>query len=312
MKRYSKFAVRAISLLLAAVLLIGPLSLGGRANAASVTKGTTTASLLFVRSGAGTNYKAVGSLWRGSSVDILEEKDGWYRIKDGWISAKYVKTDAPAPSTPSTPAAPSTPATPAVPSTPSTDTKTGNATVTASLLFIRKDPSTNYSAIGMLRKGERIQVLETSGNWCRISAGWVYSAYVAMDNGTPVYNNERTNVIVTVNGLNVRETPSMLGKVVGCLTRYQKVEVLETSGDWLRISSGWINKNYVQSVNSSVTANNTGTVKASALNIRSGPGTGYKLVGSLWFGEKIIILENRNGWYRINDGWVKADYIKIG
>ena len=23
-------------------------------------------------------------------------------------------------------------------------------------------------------------------------------------------------------------------------------------------------------------------------------------------------LENRNGWYRINDGWVKADYIKIG
>ena len=304
MKKYSKFAARVISLLLAAVLLIGPLSLGGTANAASVTKGTTTASLLFVRSGAGTNYKAVSSLWRGSSVDILEEKDGWYRIKDGWISAQYVKTDAPA--------APSVPVTPTVPSTPSTDTKTGNATVTASLLFIRKDPSTNYSAIGMLRKGERIQVLETSGNWCRISSGWVYSAYVAMDNGTPVYNNERTNVIVTVNGLNIRETPSTLGKVVGCLTRYQKVEVLETSGDWLRISSGWINKNYVQPVNSSVTANNTGTVKASALNVRSGPGTNYKLVGSLWFGEKVIILENRGGWYRINEGWVKADYIKIG
>ena len=293
MKKYSKFAARVISLLLAAVLLIGPLSLGGRANAASVTKGTTTASLLFVRSGAGTNYKAVGSLWRGSSVDILEEKDGWYRIKDGWISAKYVKTDAPAPST------------------PSTDTKTGNATVTASLLFIRKDPSTNYSAIGMLRKGERIQVLETSGNWCKISAGWVYSAYVAMDNGSPVYNNERTNVIVTVNGLNVRETPSMLGKVVGCLTRYQKVEVLETSGDWLRIHSGWINKNYVKMANSA-SPNNTGTVKASALNIRSGPGTGYKLVGSLWFGEKVTILENRGDWYRINEGWVKASYIKIG
>jgi N-acetylmuramoyl-L-alanine amidase len=104
----------------------------------------------------------------------------------------------------------------------------------------------------------------------------------------------------------------MLGKVVGCLTRYQKVEVLETSGDWMRITSGWINKNYVQAVNSSVTANNTGTVKASALNIRSGPGTGYKLVGSLWFGEKVIILENQGDWYRINDGWVNASYIKIG
>ena len=179
-------------------------------------------------------------------------------------------------------------------------------------LFIRKDPSTNYSAVGMLRKGDRIQVLETSGNWMRIKDGWVYAAYVAKDDGTTVYDNERTNVIVTVNGLNIRETPSLLGKVVGCLTRYQKVEVLETSGDWLRISSGWINKNFVQSVNSSVTANNTGTVKASALNIRSGPGTNYKSVGTLWYGETIIILENQGEWLRINSGWVKASYIKVG
>lgn len=309
MKRYSKFAVRTLSILLAAVLLIGPLALGGEAYAAdTVTKGTTTASLLFVRSGAGTGYKAVGSLWKGSSVDILEEKDGWYRISDGWISAKYVKTDAPVSSAPTPSTTPTT-----TPSTaPSTGTAEGNATVTASLLFIRKDPSTNYSAVGMLRKGDRIQVLETSGNWLKIKEGWVYSAYVAMDNSSTVYDSERTHVIVTVGALNIRENPSVLSKVVGSLTRYQKVEVLETSGNWLRISSGWINKNYVQSVNSSVTANNTGTVKASVLNIRSGPGTGYSCVGSLWYGEKVIILENQGDWYRINDGWVKASYIKIG
>ena len=126
MKKYSKFAVRVVSLILAAVLLIGPLSLGGEANAATPTKGTTTASLLFVRSGAGSNNKIVSSLWRGSSVDILEEKDGWYRIKDGWISAQYVKTDAPAPSVPVAPTVP------VVPSTPPVENKTGNATVTAS------------------------------------------------------------------------------------------------------------------------------------------------------------------------------------
>jgi len=303
MKRYSKYAVRMLSLLLAAVLLIGPLALGGEANAAdSVKKGTTTASYLFVRSGAGTKYSIAGGLWNGTAVEILEEKDGWYRINDGWISAKYVKLEGAASTVPTTPA----------PTVPPTENKTGNATVTASLLFIRKDPSTNYSAVGMLRKGARIQVLETSGNWLKIKEGWVYSAYVAMDSGTPVYDNERTNVIVTVNGLNIRETPGLTGKLVGVLTRYQKVEVLETRGDWLRISSGWINKNYVQSVNSSVTANNTGTVKASVLNVRSGPGTNYSRVGSLWFGEKIIILENRGDWMRINSGWVSADYIKVG
>ena len=303
MKKYAKFAARTLSLLLAVVLLIGPLSLGIDANAAdTVKKGTTTASLLFVRSGPGTGYKLVSGLWKGTSVDILEEKDGWYKISDGWISAKYVKTEgaaAPAPTPTPTPVPPAA-------------NKGGNATVTASLLFIRKDPSTNYSAVGMLRKGERIQVLETSGNWLKIKDGWVYSAYVAMDDGTPVYNNEKTNAIVTVNALNIRETPSLSGKVVGSLTRYQKVEILETSGDWMRISSGWINKNYVKSVNSSVAANNTGTVKASVLNIRSGPGTSYSRVGSLWFGEKIIILENRGDWIRINSGWVSADYIRVG
>ena len=298
MKRNSKFAVRTLCLLLAAVLLLGPLALGQEANAAgTVKKGTTTASYLFVRSGAGSEYNIVSGLWKGSSVDILAEQDGWYQIKDGWISAKYVKTEGEAATTPVT---------------PSVGTVTGNATVTASLLFIRKDPSTNYSAVGMLRKGDRIQVLETSGSWLKIKDGWVYSAYVAMDSGTTVYNNERTNVIVTVNGLNIRESPNLNAKVVGTLTRYQKVEVLETSGDWMRISSGWINKNYVQSVSSSVTANNTGTVKASVLNVRSGPGTGYSSVGSLWFGEKIIILENQGDWYRINSGWVSADYVKIG
>lgn len=298
MKKYAKFAVRTLSLLLAVVLLMGPLALGVDANAAdAVKKGTTTASYLFVRSGAGTRYNFVGGLWKGTSVDILEEKDGWYRISDGWISAKYVKTADTATS---------------APSAPSTENKTGNAVVTASLLFIRKDPSTNYSAVGMLRKGDRIQVLESNGNWLKIEDGWVYSAYVTMDSGTTVYDNERTNAIVTVNALNIRETPGLLGKVVGSLTRYQKVEVLETSGDWLRISSGWINKDYVKLVESSVTANNTGTVKASVLNVRSGPGTTYERVGSLWYGENVIILENRGDWLRINSGWISADYVKTG
>ena len=246
MKKYSKFAARTLSLLLAVVLLISPLALGMNANAANgdtvLKKGVTTASCLLVRTGPGTNYRLVSGLLRGSSVEILEEKDGWYKINDGWINAAYVKVEG---STPSTPAV--TP-TPTITPTPVPETKVGNATVTASLLFIRKDPSTNYSAIGMLRKGDRIEVLETSGNWMRIKDGWVYAAYVAKDDGTTSYDNERTNVIVTVNGL----------------------------------------------------------------NIRSGPGTNYKTVGTLWYGEKVIILENKGEWLRINSGWVKASYIKVG
>jgi len=305
MKKYSKLVVRAFSFLLAAVLLISPLTLGMEANAADASsatvskKGTTTASYLFVRTGAGSNFDRVTGLWRGASVDILEEKDGWYRIDSGWISSKYVKLENASSSTTSSTS-----------TTTSATSKVGNATVTASLLFIRKDPSTNYSAVGMLRKGDRIQVLETNGNWIKIKEGWVYSEYVAMDNGSSLYS-EKKNAIVTANELNIRESPSYAAKVVGTLRVNQRVEVLGASGEWLRTNYGWIHRNFVKLVDST-SANNTGTVKAMALNVRKGPGTGYDRVATLRLGEKVTILENQGKWLRIKSGWVSADYIKIG
>ena len=297
MKKYAKQVARVISLLLAAVLLVGPLLLSIEASAADTSSdtviktGTTTASYLYIRSGAGTNHKSTGGLWKGSSVNILEEKDGWYRIKDGWISAKYVALNNAAPDN-------------------TTTNTTGNATVTASVLNIRKDPSTNYKAVGTLKKGARIRVLETNGNWLKIQDGWVYAAYVKMDDGSNVYT-ELKNAVVTANELNVRSGPSLTSQKVGSLVKNQKVEVLETSGDWYRTNYGWINKNYVQLVGAA-SANNTGTVKASALNVRSGPGTSYSKVGILRLGETVTIYENSNGWYRISSVWVSANYIKVG
>lgn len=303
MKKYSKLIVRTFSFLLAAILLVSPLTLGMEVNAADadtetvIKTGTTTASYLFVRSGAGSSFARVTGLWRGSPVDILEEKDGWYRIDSGWISSEYVKL-ADATSSDASDAE------------SSATSNVGNATVTASLLFIREDPSTNYRAIGTLRKGERIQVLETNGNWIKIADGWVYAEYVQMDGGSSLYN-EKKNAIVTANQLNIRETPSVNAKKVGTLNMNQRVEVLETSGEWIRTNYGWINKNFVKLVDST-SANNTGTVKALALNVRKGPGTNYDVVTAVRIGEKVTILENQGEWLRIKSGWVKADYVKIG
>lgn len=289
-----KQIVRVITLLLAMVLLVGPVLLSVDVNAAdSATAkiGTTTASYLNIRAGAGTNYRVVGGLWKGTSVTILEESSGWYKISSGWISANYVRLNNATPE-----------------NTPTTTV--GNATVTASALNVRKDPSTNYSAVASLKKGTRIQVLESNGNWLRIKEGWVYSAYVRMDDGSNVYT-ELKNAIVTANQLNVRNSPSLNGQVIGSLVKNQRVEILETSGEWIRTNYGWVYKSYVQEV-SAASANNTGTVKASALNIRSGPGTNYDKLGVLRQGQKVTILENKGGWYRIPSGWVSANYIQIG
>ena len=58
----------------------------------------------------------------------------------------------------------------------------------------------------------------------------------------------------------------------------------------------------------------TGTVTASALNIRSGAGTNYSVITKAYKGESVDILNTSNGWYKIKlssgkVGWASSDYI---
>ena len=66
-----------------------------------------------------------------------------------------------------------------------------------------------------------------------------------------------------------------------------------------------------------VSAATTGTVNASALNVRSGAGTGYLVVGTLTHGQTVTIVDSMEAsdghtWYKISgttSGYVRADYI---
>ena len=68
---------------------------------------------------------------------------------------------------------------------------------------------------------------------------------------------------------------------------------------------------------SSVGAQEKGTVTASALNVRSGPGTNTSIKGCLYKGDTVAVLEKVNGWLKVQlsnktTGWVSDKYIKIG
>lgn len=63
-----------------------------------------------------------------------------------------------------------------------------------------------------------------------------------------------------------------------------------------------------------VHASNVGTVTASSLNVRSGPGTSYSVVTNIKKNEKVEILQTSNGWYKIKttsgrEGWASTSYI---
>jgi hypothetical protein len=81
--------------------------------------------LVNLREGPGTKYKVVGKVAKGTSLTILEEKEGWYHVrtesgKEAWISrtatSEGVKAHPPSGSSPSRASSPSPPSS----STPST------------------------------------------------------------------------------------------------------------------------------------------------------------------------------------------------
>ena len=103
----------------------------------------TTASTLNLRAGAGTNYAVIGKLKKGTGCTILATKGNWRRVKTfggqvGWVSANYL-------------------------------TKQATAKVTASALNVRKGPGTNSAILGSLKRGTKVTVQYTSGNWAYIS-----------------------------------------------------------------------------------------------------------------------------------------------
>jgi cell wall-associated NlpC family hydrolase len=61
--------------------------------------------------------------------------------------------------------------------------------------------------------------------------------------------------------------------------------------------------------------NEVGVVKANALNVRSGPGTSYSIIGILHRGSKVTLYENTGKWYKITykdrSAYISATYVTV-
>jgi N-acetylmuramoyl-L-alanine amidase len=133
---------------------------------------------------------------------------------------------------------------------------------------------------------------------------------------------------VTASVLNVRNEPSTNGSVLGTLAKDTKVHIGGKLNSWYNIffgsNGGWVSGEYINLSSGSsasapvkpVDSTKYGTVTAnSGLNVRSGPGTGYKVIGSLSKGQKVRIGSNASGWYNIfygeHGGWVSDQYLQV-
>ena len=267
-------------------------------------RGMVNVNGLNIREEPNTNAKVLGNYDKGDVVTILETKNGWGRTGKGWINMQYISTGTNN-------------------NDDDKDNTTGNGSttvigkgiVTAGELNIREGASTTADRVGMYHSGDRVEILEKSGNWGRTSKGWISLDYVYQD-GTTGKNTAKG--IVEVDGLNIRSGPGTGYGAVGSYNSGARVNILEqftfNGVKWGCTDKGWISMEYVY-VDGTGEDILYGTVTGDELNIRSGPGTGYGSVGKLNSGDEVEILYtvevNGVTWGNIEKGWISMDYVDL-
>lgn len=273
--------------------------ISGNGSTTVVAKGIVKVNELNLRPTSSTSGDALGSLRYGDRVEILEKDGSWGRTSKGWIHMDYIYQDG------------------------TRGSKQDTGTVTADGLNIRSGPGTGYASVGSYNSGDDVEILEqfTYGNttWGCTSKGWISLSYVDLDNGSSGSGTNTTNRRGTVtSGLYVRSGAGTNYEVVSSYEEGDVITILETRNGWGRTEDGWVNLNYVDFDNDSGSSSDdsdsvgTGTITAEGgLRVRAGAGSNYDVVSGLEYGDRVTILETRNGWGRISAGWISMDFVDM-
>ena len=303
---------------------------------------------LCVRSGPSTGYTALRYLADGSRVEILEQKNlgsmVWGRIADGWISLKYVVLDAQEPEdTKPDDSKPDDGGSSGSGEQAPAPSVLKGAVQADGGLCVRGGPGTGYAALRYLPNGSKVEISEqkTQGSmtWGKISDGWICMNYVVLEKEQepekepekepeqepqqPQQPQTQSGVVKVDSYLRIRNGAGTSYAICGYLYNGNAVTITETKtvGNtvWGRIDRGWISMDYVvlngsTGSGSSAPSAVTKTINTDCLRIRSQAGTSSSIVGYLYYGAKVTILEtktvNGSSWGRISNGWICMDYVK--
>ena len=212
--------------------------------------------------------------------------------------------------------------------------------VSADLLNLRSGASTRTPVLALLRKGAAVEIAETQGEWYKVTAsingtaysGYVYSSYVTVGEEQKQTSEVSGTGIVNVSALNVRDSASLSGVILGVVSQGTKVTLKAAEGDWYKVDlvlngsnvTAYVYKKYVTLADSNTDTDHVselsgkGLVDVYGLNIRTGASTSSGILGVLSKNTEVEITGQSGDWYRINtvlrgstvSGFVFAQYIK--
>ncbi len=137
-----------------------------------------------------------------------------------------------------------------------------------------------------------------------------------------VVNSYQNLGLVQVSGyLNIRETPSLDGKIIGKLSGDAGCEILETDGECSHIPSGgvdgYINNQYLLTGDEAKSKAKElvklrAIVTTDNLNIRKEPALDpNNVIGQALLNERYVVLGQQDGWIQIEEGYISADYAEV-
>ncbi|XZJ12201.1 SH3 domain-containing protein [Clostridium perfringens] len=198
-------------------------------------------------------------------------------------------------------------------------------------LGLRKGADSSHEIITSIPRGARVNIIDkVSDNWYKVGYKDFVGYVEAKDIRVLGDNFNQDNVgLISANQLNVRTSPNENGQVIGTLHKNDKVNVLDKSIDgWYKIdfngrrayvSSKYVNlisykNNEVKTEVKKEPIEGTGKVNINtALNVRQASTTNSRIIGSLKGGEKVNIISESNGFYKIefnnSYGYVYSKYI---
>ncbi|MEG1310376.1 MAG: SH3 domain-containing protein [Romboutsia sp.] len=203
--------------------------------------------------------------------------------------------------------------------------------ITANAVNFRTGPSTTYSSMEKLNKGDKVEYIGKTGAWINIKyngkVGYVHGDYVSSfnNNSTEGSDNSIKSIkVVNANSVNFRSGPSTSNSSIGKLNKGVEVGFISESNGWSKISYngkiGYMSSQYLSNKNNTPSTDNTDNsikstkiVNTNSVNFRSGPSTSNSSIGKLNKGVEVGFISESNGWSKISYngkiGYMSSQYL---
>ena len=272
-------------------------------NLSMAESGKVNVSATRLREENNTDSEILTNIYENEKVEILEEKDGWYKVKygdnTGYVKKEYItKSDESNTSS----------------KNEVDDNKaqieeepvSGSKIKTISTTNVRNSPTLMSQVIYQFEESKELTKVSEIGNWIQVTdgsiSGWIVKAKINSSN-TQSSQVDTSNFANTTNQNTIEnENTTVDNKIVQNTTVDNKV-IKNT------VAENKVNENTVTNVNK------IGIIDVTTAKVRKEPTTNSSIVDLLDKGDKITITAEEGDWYKMTfediSGYVSKSLVKV-